>query len=214
MRPARLLFVLALLLSLHTYAQQEYTVEGQTLTLETQVEGKLTLLWNIIDGEYRYFSKKGDVIVPLVNTKVDGEYQEEYKDVLSQQTSDGVVATNNLKLTLSSLTEFFNTYNSQSDPTFVAKPTGSDMETRLGGFFGLMNNIYFVNPDNTALLMAGIDFEVLEKNKLKRHSLVFQFRQVFSNSNYDFYRETAVKFISTGFNPQYLQILFRPHLCR
>ncbi len=186
MRPARLLFVLAMLLSLHTYGQQEYTVDGQTLTLQTQVEGKLTLLWNVIDGEYRYFSKKGNSITPLVNTKVDGQYQEEYKDVLSQQTSDGVVATNNLKLTLSSLTEFFNTYNAQSDPTFVATPSGSDVETRLGGFFGLMNNIYFVNPDNTALLMAGVDFEVLEKNKLRRHSVVFQFRQVFSNSDYDF----------------------------
>lgn len=186
MRPARLLFMLAMLLSIYASGQQQYTVEGQTLTLKTEVEGKLTLLWNIFDGEYRYFSKKGNTIIPLVNTKVDGKYQEEYKTVLSQQTADGVVATNNLRLTLSSLTKFVNTYNAQADPTFVAEPAGSKMESRLGGFFGMMNNVYFVNPDNTFLFMAGIDFEILEKNKLRRHSLVFQFRQVFSNSNYDF----------------------------
>ncbi|PQB03465.1 hypothetical protein [Aureitalea marina] len=186
MRPAHLFLALAMLLSLSVYGQQQYTIEGQTLNLKTQVEGQLTLLWNVIDGEYRYFSKKGNTIVPLVNTKIDKDYQEEYKTVLADQTADGAVSVNNVKLTLSSLTNFFNTYNSQMDSTFVAEAVGSEMETRLGGFFGVNNNIYFVNPDNTALIMAGIDFEILEKNKLRRHSLVFQLRQLFSNSNYDF----------------------------
>jgi hypothetical protein len=150
------------------------------------VDGPLTLLWNTIDGEYRYFAKKGNSITELVNTRVDGEYQEEYKQVLADLTTDGVVAVTDVRLTLSDLREFVNTYNAQKDPGFVAEKTEGEVVLRLGGFAGLMNNIYFVNPDNTSLFQAGVDFEITETSKLRRHSLLVQLRQVFSNSDYDF----------------------------
>jgi len=47
-----------------------YTVNGTELELRTDVEGPLTLLWNIIDQEYRYFIKKEETIVAIVNEKV------------------------------------------------------------------------------------------------------------------------------------------------
>ncbi len=56
-----------------TNAQDQYTVDGKQYSLFTEIEGPLTLLWNTVDGEYRYFSKKGDVILELTNTKVDGK---------------------------------------------------------------------------------------------------------------------------------------------
>src|SRR5690606_19092100 len=79
-------------------AQQQYTIDGQTYTLNTGVEGSLTLLWNTIDGEYRYFSKKGDAIEELKNTKQNGDYQEEYKAILKRQTSDAVISTEKVNL--------------------------------------------------------------------------------------------------------------------
>src|SRR5690606_13795865 len=106
-----------LLFSSTIQAQQEYTVDGQSYTLNTEIEGSLTLLWNTINGEYRYFSKKGNDIVELKNTKLNGDYQEEYKEVLRQQTSDAAVSTEDVKLTLPSLHDFFVEYNKKKDPS-------------------------------------------------------------------------------------------------
>jgi hypothetical protein len=186
MFPKNYLLLLLLLCTSLVLAQQDYQIEGTTYSLKTEVDGPLTLLWNTIDGEYRYFAKKGNSITELVNTRVDGEYQEEYKQVLADLTTDGVVAVTDVRLTLSDLREFVNTYNAQKDPGFVAEKTEGEVVLRLGGFAGLMNNIYFVNPDNTSLFQAGVDFEITETSKLRRHSLLVQLRQVFSNSDYDF----------------------------
>ena len=73
-----LIFMFISVSSLH--AQQEYTVDGQTYSLKTEVEGSLSLLWNTIDNNYRYFSRKGSEVVELKNSKLDGKYQEEYKE--------------------------------------------------------------------------------------------------------------------------------------
>ena len=186
MFPKNYLLLLLLLCTSLVLAQQDYQIDGTTYSLKTEVDGPLTLLWNTIDGEYRYFAKKGNSITELVNTRVDGEYQEEYKQVLADLTTDGVVAVTDVRLTLSDLREFVNTYNAQKDPGFVAEKTEGEVVLRLGGFAGLMNNIYFVNPDNTSLFQAGVDFEITETSKLRRHSLLVQLRQVFSNSDYDF----------------------------
>ncbi|MCW8980022.1 MAG: hypothetical protein OQJ83_01440, partial [Altibacter sp.] len=114
--------LLCLFLMLLSYpalqAQQNYTVSGTTYSLKTEVEGTLTLLWNTIDGEYRYFSKKGNDIVELKNSKTDGDYQEEYKEVLRSQTADAVVAVEDVNLTLPSLRAFFIAYNKKIDPAY------------------------------------------------------------------------------------------------
>lgn len=168
------------------HAQQEYTVDGTTYTLKTEISGKLSLLWNTIDGDYRYFSQKGTEIVELTNTKQDKEYLEEYKEVLAQQTSDAPVATDKLKLTLTSLRNFFVEYNKKVDPNFVYVPITFKIKTRLGVFAGVSNNAYFYNPDNSLLPVLGIDFELVDEVQLKRHAVVFQFRQLLASSDYDF----------------------------
>lgn len=167
-------------------AQQQYTVNGQSYTLKTKVEGTLTLLWNTIDGEYRYFSKKGNTIEELKNTRVQGDYQEEFKTILKNQTTDASVDVEDVKLTLPSLTSFYNEYNKQVNPDFVSEKNNIQLSTRLGAFAGISNSVYSSNPENKMLAVAGIEFELLDQVKLKRHSFVVQFRQTFKNADYNF----------------------------
>jgi hypothetical protein len=181
------LFALFFILSAGTLqAQQQYTVEGQTYNLNTEVEGALTLLWNTIDGEYRYFSKKGNDIVELKNTKQDGDYQEEYKQILQQQTSDAPVSTEKVKLTLPSLHAFFATYNKKKDPNFNETEKSIDLQFRLGAFAGVGNSVYTENPTNELQPIAGIDLELIDNVKLRRHSIVFRFKQTFESSEYKY----------------------------
>lgn len=181
------ILALFLILSVGTLqAQQQYTVDGQTYTLNTEVEGTLTLLWNTIDGEYRYFSKKGSDIVELKNTKQNGDYQEEYKKTLEQQTSDAVVSTEKLNLTLPSLRSFFVEYNKMKDPNFSNVEESIDLQFRLGAFVGITNSVYTLNPTNELQPIAGVDLELIDNVKLRRHSIVFRFKQTFESSEYKY----------------------------
>ncbi len=182
----RLLLILAFFSTIGLFAQQDYTVDGTTYSLKTEIDGKLTLLWNVIDGEYRYFSKKGSDIRELKNTRVDGDYQEEYKAVLMDQTSDyDPLEDKKVKLTLPSLRRFYIDYNRAMDPSFDIEEEKVVLKTRLGGFVGMTNYPFIPNPDNTLLPQFGIDFEMIDEARLKRHSLLFQFRQIFASSDYD-----------------------------
>lgn len=167
-------------------AQQTYTVDGTPYTLNTEVEGPLTLLWNTINSEYLYFVKKGDEIVALKNTKVDGKYQEEYKQTLSKLTGDGLSSTSKVKLTLSSLKSFFIDYNKQVDPNFKLEEDSIKLKTRLGAYAGITNSIYTANPTNALQPVIGIDFEIFEENNLKRHSMVLRFKQTFESSDHKY----------------------------
>ena len=177
------IFTLFFLLSLGTLqAQQKYTVDGQSYTLNAEVEGTLTLLWNTIDGEYRYFSKKGNDVEELKNTKKDGDYQEEYKITLQKQTTDAIVSTEKVKLTLPSLHDFFVQYNKKKDPNFSESEKSIDLKFRLGAFAGVSNSVYTENLTNALQAIAGIDLELIEAVKLKRHAMVLRFKQTFESS--------------------------------
>ncbi len=181
------LLVLFFLLSAETLeAQQQYTVNGQTYNLNTEVEGTLTLLWNTVAGEYRYFSKKGNEITELKNTKQNGDYQEEYKETLQQQTKDVAISAENVKLTLPSLHDFFVQYNKKKDPNFVATEKSIDLDFRLGAFAGVSNSIFTGNPTNALQPVAGIDLELVDNVKLKRHSVVLRFKRTFESSDYKY----------------------------
>lgn len=181
------IFVLFLTFSAGTLqAQQQYTVNSETYTLKTEVEGALTLLWNTIDGEYRYFSKKGNDIVELKNTKQNGDYQEEYKETLRQQTSDAAISTEKVNLTLPSLRAFFVEYNKTKDPNFNDAKKSIELQFRIGAFAGVSNSVYTENPTNELQAVAGIDFELIDVVKLKRHALVFRFKQTFESSEYKY----------------------------
>ena len=175
-----------LLFASNLIAQENYTVDGEQLSLKTEVEGTITLLWNTIDGEYRYFIKKENTITELKNTRVEKKYTEEYKQVLKENTSDVTISVEKLKLTNASLKTFFIAYNSLKDPNYSVKEESIQLKLRLGTFVGVTNAIYTENLTNQSLPTLGIDFEIVDDFKLKRHSLLFQFKQTFESSEYKY----------------------------
>ena len=166
-----------------TSAQEQYTVDGKQYSLFTAIDGPLTLLWNTIDGEYRYFCKKEDSIVELTSTKVNGSYQKEFRETLALQTSDTSLSVEKLRLTNPSLSLFFIQYNTEKDPSYTHETVSTKINTRLALFGGLTNSVYNRNPTNALTPVAGIDFEIVDHVKLRRHSIVLRFKQAFENSD-------------------------------
>jgi hypothetical protein len=163
-----------------------YTGNGQTYELQTEVEGPMTLLWNVIGQEYRYFIKKGNAVTELVNTEVDGKYQAEYIGTLQALTSDANVDTQRLRLTLGSLRKFVNDYNTQVDPNYTDNSLLVDLEYRLGAFGGVTNNVFTTNPENISVPQFGIDFELYDPTALPSHAVVIQFKQTLSSDEFDY----------------------------
>lgn len=181
----KLSVVFLILFTTSIFSQENYIVDGMTYTLKTEVEGPLTLLWNVIDEQYRYFAKKDDEIIELTNNRSNGKYQEEYKQTLSRLTSDHPVDASKTNLTLVGLRNYFNEYNKKADPTFVAKSNSVKLETRLGVLGGLSNNNSTTNPDNIFAPFIGAEFEVTDSEMLRRHAVVLQFRYSLETKGYE-----------------------------
>jgi len=183
------LFLLGLLLfaSFAVCAQtSSYTVDGQNLELKTDVDGALTLLWNTIDQEYRYFIKKDDAFTELTNEKVDNKFTDSYKEQLNTLTADFPVNTDKTKLTVASLRQLVNIYNAKADPNYVPNSTVVKPTYRLGGFIGVTNSVFTDNPENISNPQFGIDFEILDAVALPRHAVVIQYKQTLASDEFDF----------------------------
>lgn len=171
------------LLAPSLYAQEDYTVNGETYSLKTDVKGNLELLWNVIDGQFRYFLKKGDYITELKNTKQDGRYQQEYKQVLSEQTADVSISTKKVNLTLPSLHSFFAEYNALKDSGFTDAKRNTELKLLLGGFLGVTNSVFTANITNESQAFVGLELELIDPVKLKRHAVVLDFKHTFEGSD-------------------------------
>ncbi|MEM5563752.1 hypothetical protein WNY78_01485 [Psychroserpens sp. AS72] len=159
-------------------AQETYTYNGELLELKTEVNGKLDLLWNIIDGKYRYFVRpENSTLIELKNTKLDGKFQEEYKTLLNELTNDSM-STKRLNLTLFSLKEFIDTYNSNSDSNYQTTAVRNKLQFRLGVFGGITNSPFITNPDNLTTPQFGGELEVLDVNQISRHAVFLQLKHV------------------------------------
>lgn len=178
-----ILFCLAFQLN---YSQETYTVNGESLELKTEINGKLDLLWNVIDGKYRYFVKAEDgSITELKNTKdANNDYQEEYKSTLSNLTNG--MSTDKLKLTLYSLRNYIDSYNASVDSNYTSTSTESSVQFRLGFSGGITNNPFVGNPDNTKTPMIGAELEIYEANVLPRHSGFLQARHAFESDDFPY----------------------------
>lgn len=168
-------------------AQETFTVNGETLQLKTEIDGKLDLLWTITNGNYRYFIRTSDaVITELTNTKnAQGKYQETYKTTLKNATSDANVSTDNVNLTLASLSRFIDNYNASVDSNYSATEGKIKAEFRLGLFAGITNSPFISNPKNIKTPVAGIELEVLD-GKNKQHSVFLQLRHTFDNDDFEY----------------------------
>lgn len=176
MKKLLILFIFSFL-SFTINAQESYTVDGKTYELKTEAKGEITLLWNIIDGNYRYFIKKGGDIVELTNTKdSDNKYLEEYKETLNSYTEGSNLSTKKVKLTLYSLRTFVNKYNSLVDTSYEPLTKNSKVKSRVQVFGGITNHPFVENPDNETGTQFGAEIEIFEAANLSRHALFLNLR--------------------------------------
>ncbi|MDY2585824.1 hypothetical protein [Winogradskyella aquimaris] len=168
------------------FSQETYTVNGESLELKTEIDGDLDLLWNVIDGQFRYFVRTKDgTLTELKNTKdEDKNYKEEYKSTLRNLTNG--MATDKLKLTLYSLRNYLDAYNASVDSSYTSTTTESNVQFRLGLSGGLTNNPFVGNPDNIKTPMIGAELEIYEANVLPRHSGFLQARYTFENDDFKY----------------------------
>lgn len=165
-------------------AQETYTVNGTTYELKTEVSGELTLLWNSIDNQYRYFIKQGNNIQELVNSKGDdGKYQEEYKLLLEALTGQNA---DKVKLTLPSLERFISNYNASKDESIEVSNQTPGVSLRLLGFGGITNHPYVNNPDNTKLAQFGLETEVFGVSNTPRHALYLGLTHALESDDFEY----------------------------
>lgn len=166
-------------------AQETYTVKGETLQLKTEVEGSLDLLWNIIDGNYRYFIRTTDnSITELGNTRNENHhYQEEYKTVLGNLTG---VSADKVNLTLPDLKAFIENYNESQDPNFKVSEPKANLQLMLDVFGGITNSPLVDNPNNENAPQFGGELELSDGNRTSRHALFIQLRHVFKPGDFKY----------------------------
>lgn len=197
-----------------TSAQKPYTINGETYELKTEVSGTIDLLWNIIDGKYRYFIKKDGTITELVNTKGNTKkFQDEYKATLNNLTEESELNTDKVNLTLYSLRNFINKYNASVDPNYISVSKETVIKTRLLVFGGISNSPFISNPDNIKNPLFGAEIEIFEGNILPRHALFFELKHVLDNDKFK-YSTTQLalgyryRFINTEAFNLYANIVF------
>ncbi|WP_324720798.1 hypothetical protein [Salinimicrobium sp. HB62] len=177
-----ILFGLILFLALPTAAQEVFIINKDTLQLNREVKGPLSLYWAEKDHDYRYFVQKGNRMVELLNLNGD----EKYKEQLAALATDAKVRTEDVQFVLYSLRHFVNTYNSLVQEDYVFNEATDNIKQRIGLFTGLSNNIYTDNPENALAPVAGLEYEFYDPNLAPRHSAFLQLRHSFRQSDYDY----------------------------
>ena len=170
-----ILITLAFIGAIYTgFSQETHTVNGESITLKTEVEGDLDLLWTSgDDGVFRYFVKKEDnTIVELKNTKTGKDYNHEYVTTL-------------FSLTNNNASEFNYPGFGHQDTDYVG-----DVESKLGlklaVFGGLSNNPFITNPDNETTSFASVELEVSDALNQSRHAGFVNIRQTFGSDEFDY----------------------------
>ncbi len=181
------LILLLISISFSAFSQKDYTVNGETFSLKTEVEGSLNLLWNIVDGNYRYFVENDNKIEELINTKnTSGSYQEEYITSLKQITGNTDINVKSVKLTLPSLRNFINGYNAKQDENYSFSENKLKVNTRLGLFGGITNIPFVDNPDNSTTPLFGAELELYDDKIAKRHGAFLQLMHVLENDDINY----------------------------
>jgi hypothetical protein len=166
-------------------AQETYTVQGETLQLKTEVDGQLDLLWNTVNGRYRYFVRTNDdTITELVNTRDENRhYQEEYKTTLQNLTGIPPLKVN---FTLVDLKAFIDDYNISQDSSYQSSVYNAKLQLLLGVFGGITNSPFIGNPNNAKSPQFGVELELLDGNRIKRHALFMQLRHVLETDDFKY----------------------------
>jgi len=191
-----LITALVLLSAIQLQAQETYTINGETYELKTEVDGTLSLLWNIIDGRHRFFVKKDTSINELTNT----ENNNEFITTLKAFTSDTDISYDKVKLLLNSLKDFVLKYNSIIAKTDIDQNDRIVLKTRLGFSAGITNHPFVTNLDNNKSLQAGAELEIYDNRLAKRHAAFLNLRQGFKNEDLEY---TSTK-VSLGYRFRFI----------
>ncbi|WP_029034112.1 hypothetical protein [Salinimicrobium terrae] len=175
-----LLFGIFFCLALSMTAQKIYIINNDTLQLNREVKGPLTLFWTEEGRNYRYFVQKENRMVELLNPNGN----ELYKKQLAELTADAKIKTRDVQFVLYSLRHFANTYNSLVEEDYVKNESTDDIKQRISLFTGLSNNIYTDNPNNILAPVAGLEYEFYDPNLAPRHSAFLQLRHNFNQNEY------------------------------
>ena len=165
-------------------AQETYTIKGETLQLKTEVQGKLDLLWNIIDGHYRYFVRTSDNnLIELVNTRnEEHHYQEEYKNTLQNLTN---LSANDVNLTLVDLKDYIDQYNISQDSGYESVNNKAKIQLFLEVFGGITNSPLVFNENNAIAPQFGSELE-LDSKEMSRHAMFILLRHVFKTNDFEY----------------------------
>ncbi|MFC4723236.1 hypothetical protein ACFO5O_12945 [Geojedonia litorea] len=179
------IFLFLLISSSSLFSQNTYTVGDENLELILEVDGELDLLWNIIDGRYRYFARKSDqTILELLNSRNEARiYQWEYKTTLQNITG---TPTNDLNFTLYDLKAYIDDYNLSQDPDYKTSIYKATPQLLLGTFGGITNTPFVRNTSNAILPQFGVELELLDGKRIKPHALFMQLRHVFKTDTFKF----------------------------
>ena len=165
-------------------SQETYTVNNESLTLKSEIEGALDFLWTSgNDGRFRYFVKdKNEVITELLNTKTGKAYNHEYQTQLYTLTQQNA---SNRKFTMYGIRGFVSDYNKTQDVNFVGDEP-NDLIAKLAFFGGMSNNPFIENPENKFLGFAAAEVEISNKANKSRHAGFANLRYTFSSSDIDY----------------------------
>ncbi len=167
-----------LLISTTITAQEVFIIKGDTLTLQREVKGPLTLYWNLEGTTYRYFVQKKQTMRELTN--LEGEYRKQLADL----TQEADIKTQDVKFVLYSLKHFVNRYNALVQEDYTYNTSTANIQKRIGLFTGLSNNKYTTNPNNVIAPVLGMELEFYDPNLAPRHSAFLQLRQSFKNDEF------------------------------
>ena len=173
-------FILGIIvLSNDLWAQELQVAQVDTEKLVTEVEGTLDLLWMKDKSRYRYFVRKDDKLVELINTDIDGPEKKEFRRQLRQLIPGVPLVTADVKFLLYSLRHFINKYNSLVVDGYVFNKKTPNISMRIGLFAGVSNNIYSDNPGNVRTPAVELEFEFYDAHLAPRHVALLNLRQDF-----------------------------------
>lgn len=166
-------------------AQQQFTINGETIILRVELEGDLDFLTYKSNDSHRFFVKdKNETIFELLNTKqTDNSYLKEYKTILNKLTEGSYMSTKEVGFGHYSLKKFIRAYNSSGTRRYTYTGEKVYMQSRIGLFGGVTNHPFKENIKNAKVPALAIELEVFAKNPKPKQSGYFSISHAFENSD-------------------------------
>ena len=164
---------------IYGYAQEQYSVNGQTLTLHLEAEGTLDLLSYINKDERRFFIREENGnITELINTKdIDNTYFQEYKDQLETLTKGSKMSAKDVGFGLYSIKKFIKAYNSEGTLRYAYTGERVKVKSRLGFFGGITNIPFIENLNNASSPFLSGELELFKDRDLPWQTIYFGIKQ-------------------------------------